>query len=648
MLRTVRADRRRGPPAPGAHRSQRGARLHRSGRRELPEDVHRARRHGRTRGAADGEGRRGRDLGLGRGLSRGGGSFASTELEPLRSRARPSPCRPSCSAISWRKPRGRARDVARTAVLRSRARARGPRRLRRAGPHGFGTLVELVGEPGIGKSRLAQELRENCADMRQIYAALRAVRVVDPLLPVSPVPPLAPRRRAQRRRGAQPHRARERLALDRRGARPVGSAPRRAARRRRRVDARGARPRPFLLAGAPARRRWDRCSGTCSTRPPCSSSTTSTGWTTRRPSSCATSEPSFRREPWLACTTRRPGEDGFAAAERHAAASGADASSRAAPEDDAKTLALAAAGDRRLSDDELAALMERGAGNPLFLQELAVAGTDEAEELPETVEALVATRIDRLAPGDRLSSAGHPCSGVRSPAPHRRGPRGRPDSGGRLRGVGPTWRVRRARSRRPGAFRFRHALIRDAAYEGLAFRTPPRAPCSRRRGARGAHTRTAVELLSLHYHRAEAAGDVALLAGGGAERPGRVGEPRGRRPRARARGREGGAGDRSGPEIAQVWEALGDCRQLAGRFEAQRQTPSRGAPAIGRASSPRSSSSSYKEATLQRNGPLRGGHPLVRPRPRQVRTPPAAPRTTRVWLELNFGMAAVASPRGRR
>src|SRR4029078_11655313 len=36
------------------------------------------------------------------------------------------------------------------------------------GRMGFGTLVELVGEPGIGKSRLAQELRDNCTDMRKI------------------------------------------------------------------------------------------------------------------------------------------------------------------------------------------------------------------------------------------------------------------------------------------------------------------------------------------------------------------------------------------------------------------------------------------------------------------------------------------------
>src|SRR4029077_9814867 len=48
-------------------------------------------------------------------------------------------------------------------------------------------------------------------------------------------------------------------------------------------------------------------------------------------------------------------------------------------------------------------LMERAAGNPLFLRELASVGekAHDAEDLPETVESLVATRIDQLAPGDR-------------------------------------------------------------------------------------------------------------------------------------------------------------------------------------------------------------------------------------------------------
>ena len=142
------------------------------------------------------------------------------------------------------------------------------------------------------------------------------------------------------------------------------------------------------------------------------------------------------------------------------------------PADDARILALAAAGDRRLGDEELAALMERGAGNPLFLQELASVGkqADETEELPESVEALVATRIDQLTPGDRAllrwasvlgaSFSGSlivevleddPLVGAASEAWDRLGEfvERDPDV--------------------PGAFRFRHALIRDAAYEGLSY-----------------------------------------------------------------------------------------------------------------------------------------------------------------------------------
>ena len=95
--------------------------------------------------------------------------------------------------------------------------------------------------------------------------------------------------------------------------------------------------------------------------------------------------------------------------------------------------------------------MERGAGNPLFLRELASVGekSDDAEDLPETVEALVATRIDQLAPGDRAllrwaSVLGVSFSGVAD----CRGARGRLRRCGRLGGVGPARRVRRARSGR--------------------------------------------------------------------------------------------------------------------------------------------------------------------------------------------------------
>jgi len=179
------------------------------------------------------------------------------------------------------------------------------------------------------------------------------------------------------------------------------------------------------------------------------------------------------------------------------------------PPEDAKTLALAAAGGRRLTEEELAALMERGAGNPLFLQELASVGeqTDEAEELPESVEALVATRIDQLTPGDRtllrwasvlgVSFSGALIVGVLEDDPQVGAASEAWDRLGEFVERDPDV---------PGAFRFRHALIRDAAYEGLSYR--------RRRElhgrvaevierSQGDRPEEAAELLSLHFHRAE-------------------------------------------------------------------------------------------------------------------------------------------------
>ena len=214
-------------------------------------------------------------------------------------------------------------------------------------------------------------------------------------------------------------------------------------------------------------------------------------------------------KPWLTCTTRRPTEGGFAAAEGTPPLPALTLRLEPLPAEDARTLAVAAAGDRRLTEEELAALMERGAGNPLFLRELASVGekTDEAEELPETVEALVATRIDRLGPGDRALLRWASVLGVSFSASLIADVL---EDDPLVAAGSEAWdRLGEFVERDPnvaGAFRFRHALLRDAAYEGLSYK--------RRRELHGRvaeviklghgdHPEDAAELLSLHFFRAE-------------------------------------------------------------------------------------------------------------------------------------------------
>ena len=95
--------------------------------------------------------------------------------------------------------------------------------------------------------------------------------------------------------------------------------------------------------------------------------------------------------------------------------------------------------------------MERAAGNPLFLRELASVGekAEDAEDLPDTVEALVATRIDQLAPGDRALLRWASVLGVSfSGSLIAEVLEGDTEVAARLGGLGPTRRVRRARSGR--------------------------------------------------------------------------------------------------------------------------------------------------------------------------------------------------------
>src|SRR5207248_6982783 len=70
---------------------------------------------------------------------------------------------------------------------------------------------------------------------------------------------------------------------------------------------------------------------------------------------------------------------------------------------EAQTLALAVAQEHGLSEAALETLAARAAGNPLFLRELVFAAQHgAAEDLPESVETLLTTRIDTLEPADRM------------------------------------------------------------------------------------------------------------------------------------------------------------------------------------------------------------------------------------------------------
>ena len=168
--------------------------------------------------------------------------------------------------------------------------------------------------------------------------------------------------------------------------------------------------------------------------------------------------------PWLVMTTRRDAASGFAAPDVPQAVS-----LRPPALEPAQALALAEA----LSEDApapphvLALAAERSAGNPQFLQDLLESRAQAGGALPDSIEAAATARIDRLAPGDRalvrrasvLGMSFHP----RMVADVMEGAAVEEAAWGRLQEVfeddGGGW------------LRFRHGVLRDAAYAGLPYRT---------------------------------------------------------------------------------------------------------------------------------------------------------------------------------
>ena len=438
---------------------------------------------------------------------------------------------------------------------------------------GFGSFVELVGDPGIGKSRVVAELESQCADMRIVessceqyetstaYFAFRDL--LRSLLNVS-------LNGSARANTAALQTAVEQISPELTPWLPLLAVP---------LDV-AVEPTREAEELQPAFRRA-RLHGVVGTllgallSGPTLLVFEDVHWMDE-----ASSEllrhlgEQVSSKPWLVCATRRPTGGGFVAAQGVPPLPALTLRLEPLSAEAARQLAGATAEDG-LRAHELEAITERAGGNPLFLQELvAAASRDETdvEQLPESVEAVVTSRIDELATRDRIllrfaavlggTFSGELVEDVLAAA--------EPDAAIESESWDRLVEFVERDPYTPGAFRFRHALFRDAAYEGLSYRR--RGELHARAGeayeARyGEAADEHAELLSLHFFRAEIhdkAWRYSLTAGERARA--KFANVEAAEFYRRALDAAKRLRDLEPAAVARVWEALGDVCELAGLY----------------------------------------------------------------------------------
>jgi len=238
----------------------------------------------------------------------------------------------------------------------------------------------------------------------------------------------------------------------------------------------------------------------------------------------------------------------------------------------AETLLLDATRRSTLSPHQFAAIIERGAGNPLFLRELAaVAGRGGDDRLmPESIEDVISAQIDLLAPADRSTLRAAAVAGMSFEEDLLAEVLGHPLDAG-------VWEHLRefVATEAPGMFRFRHQLQRDAAYEGLPYARRRQlheqlADALERRAA-GAPQAEAAQL-SLHYFHAQRYEAACYYARIASERAAAVyanAEAADFLTTALEAARRAG---QSAREVSRLAEALGDIRYRLGEFPAADET----------------------------------------------------------------------------
>ncbi|KGN31309.1 hypothetical protein N802_04265 [Knoellia sinensis KCTC 19936] len=170
--------------------------------------------------------------------------------------------------------------------------------------------------------------------------------------------------------------------------------------------------------------------------------------------------------PWCVILTRRDtllvGATGFVPAAGHIV----ELSLGPLSAEDSVDLIEAAAGDAHLGMRAIEAMAARAAGNPLFLTSLAGVAQLEGESgsLPESVEDVYLRELDRLTPRARTMLRYAAVLGVRFHPNLLEGlvPQA---------GAGALAELEEFIEKQPdGAMQFRHTLVRDVAYDGLPFR----------------------------------------------------------------------------------------------------------------------------------------------------------------------------------
>ncbi len=174
--------------------------------------------------------------------------------------------------------------------------------------------------------------------------------------------------------------------------------------------------------------------------------------------------------------------------------------------------------DSAVTSHDIQLITTRAAGNPLFLRGLiqAARSGERVDKLPETVEALITSQIDQLPPDERTVLRFASVLGVAFQ-------QNQLDSllENRERESSHTFLERLSyfvRADGEGRYRFEHQLLRDTAYDGLPYRVRLQlhGHAAEIIEAAAAHPDDVAELLSLHYlhaKRPERAWHFALIGG---------------------------------------------------------------------------------------------------------------------------------------